>query len=381
MNPIKVLHVVPSYKPAFVYGGPIFSVSSLCEKTAEYGNEVTVFTTTANGKEDLPTHDQKPKNVVGVDVFYFKRRTKGNSNFTPLLLYRLLKTAKKYDVVHIHSWWNLVVLPAVLICLIKGVKPILSVRGTMSSFTFNEQTNSPKALFHRFIGKYMMRGCIIHATSHKELLECQEKIGNSKMFRLPNYINLDDAKDVAKQSSNAVFTIVMLSRLHPVKNIELVLECLGEFSSDFSLVIMGEGEESYVRKLKTIALEKQISKQIEWLGSKSGKEKFEILAAADLFIQMSFTENFGNSVIEAAAVGTPVLISEMIGAADDVRQMELGRIVPLDKQKILDALSIMANDKDRKNRLAKKDKVMAAFYGKELYTQYMNEYDRIINMS
>ena len=79
---MKILHVTASYKPAFIYGGPIYSVAALCEallKSQEqlvkikevesqklivesrkigargkYIIEVDVYTTLANGKEELP---------------------------------------------------------------------------------------------------------------------------------------------------------------------------------------------------------------------------------------------------------------------------------------------------------------------------------------
>ena len=46
---MKVLHVVPSYYPAHVYGGPIESLRLLCRCLVDTGCEVKVLTTNANG--------------------------------------------------------------------------------------------------------------------------------------------------------------------------------------------------------------------------------------------------------------------------------------------------------------------------------------------
>jgi hypothetical protein len=32
---LKILHITASYKPAFIYGGPIYSVAVLCEALSE----------------------------------------------------------------------------------------------------------------------------------------------------------------------------------------------------------------------------------------------------------------------------------------------------------------------------------------------------------
>src|SRR5690242_3503877 len=50
-NPLKVLHVTPSFYPAFAYGGPTYSAYALCRSLARQGSEVRVLTTDANGPD------------------------------------------------------------------------------------------------------------------------------------------------------------------------------------------------------------------------------------------------------------------------------------------------------------------------------------------
>src|ERR1700760_3480955 len=106
---MKILHVVPSYKPAYIYGGTTESVTHLCEGLVNAGEQVKVFTTTANGKEELDIPPNKEYNVDGVGVIYFKRIFKDPVYISPALWKRLYRDCDKYDVVHIHSWWNMLV--------------------------------------------------------------------------------------------------------------------------------------------------------------------------------------------------------------------------------------------------------------------------------
>ncbi len=46
---MRILHAVPSYLPAWRYGGPIRSVHGLARAQAAAGHEVEVFTTDADG--------------------------------------------------------------------------------------------------------------------------------------------------------------------------------------------------------------------------------------------------------------------------------------------------------------------------------------------
>ncbi|MEL6942891.1 MAG: glycosyltransferase, partial [Bacteroidota bacterium] len=125
-----VLHIVPSYKPAYIYGGTITAISILAESQAALGHKIQVFTTTANGKEELP---KGSTTIDGVQVQYFPRWTKDHTHFSPALLWKLFRSIKKYDTVHLHSWWNLVTIPALFICWLRGVRPFFSPHGMLSS--------------------------------------------------------------------------------------------------------------------------------------------------------------------------------------------------------------------------------------------------------
>src|SRR6266496_3119649 len=80
---MKILFIIPSYKPAYIYGGTTVVVSLLAESLASHGHQVTVYTTTANGKNELEVETGKEIIIDGVKVFYFKRITKDHSHISP----------------------------------------------------------------------------------------------------------------------------------------------------------------------------------------------------------------------------------------------------------------------------------------------------------
>src|SRR5690606_9566838 len=117
---MKIIHITPSYKPAYIYGGPIISVAKLCEVSASQSLDVQVLTTKGNGKTELTT----PRHALvdGVKVQYFRRITKDHTHFSPALLwklYKMLLMTTPFTVIHIHSWWNLV---SMLSCLLAKIK-------------------------------------------------------------------------------------------------------------------------------------------------------------------------------------------------------------------------------------------------------------------
>lgn len=372
---MKILHLIPTYKPAYVYGGPIISVSNLCETQAKAGHQVAMITTTANGAKELDVEIGKPQMVDGVEVTYHARWTKDHSQFSPGLLMQLWRDCKKYEVVHIHSWWNISVILSVVVCWLRGVKPILSLRGMLSGFSFDNNNASPKKIFHRFLGKPLLQTTRLHFTAEAEKMNSPELGADG--FVLPNIVNTANGQ-VFENKRNDVFTLVTLSRLHPVKNIESLFEAIAKLPFDVRIKLIGDGEVEYVDSLKQLASQLNIQNKIEWKGSLYDAEKFMDIASADLFVQPSFTENFANSVIETLSVGTPVLVSEKVGLARYVVENNLGWTCGTNADSIAKAIEGIFYKKEELNNIRKIAPAIIKkdFSPKVVAEKYVDEYKR-----
>lgn len=288
---------------------------------------VEVYTTLANGKEELPYQSGEVRMVDGVTVNYFKRNTKDHGHFSPSLLWYLWKTVKNYDIIHIHAWWNLVTMPSCLIALVRGKKVILTPRGTLSPYSFRFQKSFLKNLFHQTIGKRLLQRCYLHATSKKEASDCHQ-LFREKSFTIPNFVSFPKnfIPPQKTTSSNSPLRLIYLSRIQHKKGLELLFEALSLAKIPFVLDIIGDGDSDYVASLKEKSKQLQLDSSIHWRGSIFGKEKFKLLADHDFFILPSYDENFANVVIESLFSGTPVLVSELVGLSDYVRNHHLGLV-------------------------------------------------------
>lgn len=374
---MKILHIVPSYKPAYIYGGPIESVARLCEGLVAQGHQVDVFTTTANGTTELDIVPGSTIDVDGVEVTYFKRITKDPTHISPALWKHLLGTVKGYDVVHIHSWWNILVMVAAKICLLKGAKVIVAPRGMLSHYIFNSGSSKAKKLMHRFFGKSILSKTYFHATAEAEYRECRELITGWKGFVLPNILMLPDV--AIQHQGNQVFTLIFLSRVHPKKGLEILFEALAQLEFDVCLKIAGTGDEAYIEKLKQLAAELNISSKIQWLGWKGRDEKFAELMNADLFVLVSLNENFANVVVESLHMGTAVLLSRDVALSDFVNEQDMGWVTTLDVQNVKQKLTDAWTDKAKRNLIREKGRAVIAEHFSEpiLVKKYAEEYHTI----
>ena len=352
---MKILEICAAYKPAYIYGGPTMSVSILSEQLVKAGVEIHVFATTANGKEELPVTPGETTLVDGVEVTYFERVTKDHSHYSPALLKALRAQAKSFDIIHIHAWWNLVSLFSALTGLLKGVPVVVSPRGTLSPYSFQNKNIGPKWAIHHLLGKYLLKRSYIHATSEREADAVSRLVKPKKIILVPNFIKLPEKGFLTEKKTGDVFKLIFFSRIEEKKGLDLLIKALPTLNIPYHLTIAGDGNKNYISTLKFLATETGVAENITWAGFKQD-DKFDVLQAHDLFVLPSYDENFGNAVIESLSVGTPVLISRQVGLADYVENNGLGFTCQTSPESISDAInSITANrqnDLDRIRRSA-----------------------------
>lgn len=378
---MKILHVVPSYKPAFLYGGPVESVSRLCEALQAAGHSVTVFTTTANGKEELAVNPNKEQIVDGIRVTYFARITKDPTHISPRLWWALYKHCHQYDVVHIHSWWNILVIVASMICHWRRARVVISPRGMLSEYIMTTSHGVLKKWIHALVGKPALRKATFHATSDLEYTECLNVIPGWQGFMLPNILQLPGQQQ--QKTKNDVFTMLYLSRIHPKKGLELLFEAMSHLQTDVRLRIAGKGDEQYIQELKNVASRLNISSRVDWIGWKDRSQKFTELVNADAFVLTSFNENFANVVIESLSVGTPVIISNKVGLSDYVIKNKLGWVTDLHVQSITEAINEAVTDETKRHLINQNARttILHNFSEPVVIQQYIDEYRSVTGKS
>jgi len=372
---MRILHIVPFYKPAYIYGGPIASVSKLCESEQLAGADIDVLTTNANGAKDkLEVNTEGFSMVDQVKVYYFDSITNDNTFISFKLWRYLYRHCKDYDIVHIHTWWNFLVLGATFICKLRKVKVVLSPRGMLSDYIFNSTNSGIKKMLHRLFGRALLRTTVFNATSVQEYIECKDLIKNWSGFTLPNIIDLPDLK-LAKLE-NDVFTLSFLSRIDPKKGLEFVFEAISLLDFKVRFRIAGTGHADYLNELGLLAEKLDIADQIEWVGWMGQEEKFQELMKADLFVLVSHNENFANVVIEALYAGTPVLISQYVGLASYVAEHDLGWVTGLDPQGIAAVIGECAGGSVKKDEVKRNGhaKIRGDFSPEVLSEKYLNQY-------
>lgn len=377
----NILHISASYIPAYIYGGPTMSVSQLAQNIAKYGNcSVSVYTTTANGKTELDITPNSVHYINGVQVTYFKRITKDHSHFSPALYIALWKNIHTFDYIHLHAWWHLVSVISALICVLKGKKFILSPRGTLSAYSFNNRTSFLKKIFHQCIGKPLLLKANFLLTSKNEETEIKLLLNESiKTFVLPNFVKIANSLPLQLPDFSNL-KLLFLSRIEEKKGIEFLLNALENLTISYQLTIAGTGEVTYIESLKNLAKNLDIEQNLNWVGQVNNDKKFEILNKHHLLVLPSYNENFANVVIESLSVGTAVLISPNVGLANFVKEYKFGWICTQEPKEICSQLRNIYLQQEKLNLIKQTAPQIIAtlFDEKKLAVHYQNYYKSTI---
>ena len=79
------------------------------------------------------------------------------------------------------------------------------------------------------------------------------------------------------------------------------------------LVIAGNDEENYQPFLLALAKKAGVAARYRSLGPVDSTEKWDLLQKARMLVLPSYSENFGNVILEAMAVGCPVVVTPEVG--------------------------------------------------------------------
>ena len=171
--------------------------------------------------------------------------------------------------------------------------------------------------------------------------------------------------------------IVYLGRLEAYKRIDLLLRAmtrLRERQPALELVIVGRGGERAALERQAHAL--GLAERVRFTGFVNVDERDRLVADARLAVCPSLKEGWGITVIEANALGVPVVATDAPGLRDAVRDGETGMLVPdgppdVFVERLAGALAELLGDTSRLAQLSAEAAVWARRFDWDVSAQRM----------
>ena len=348
---MRILHVTPSYLPAVRYGGPVFSVHNLCRALVARGHDVEVATTNADGQDVSPVPVGVTVTLDNVRIRYFSSAFQ-RLYWAPSLTRALRGEITEFDVAHIHSVFLWPTWAVARLARKASVPYVISPRGMLVKELIKRRNQLLKSAWINLIEKSNMeRASAIHATSELEAHELRRfRWHLPDIAIIPN--GVDEIKAItASELSSDVRNIAVeqplvlfLGRISWKKGLDRLLEAFA-LSPLGILAIVGPDDENLVPRLSRLVRNLNLTKRVRFLPRVVlGADKEYLMASARVFVLPSYSENFGNAVLEAMQRAVPVVVTPEVGAAEIVRESGGGIVTPGDARPLSDAINRLLQD-------------------------------------
>lgn len=314
--------VIPSFYPAFFYGGPIFSSLAMCKELSELGCTISVQTTDAGGKSAMKGYSNLETEVhPNVSVFYHHEEL--TNRFSLSLLRSLEDKLQSVDLIQVQSIFSYPT-PVALRVASRLKKPvILTPRGQLGPECLEMGHSKFKRLWLEYLIRPFAHNICWHSTSEQESNEILEQFPNAKILMVPNGIDEEEYRKVYALCKSELFQrydldfdpgsplLVSMSRIHKKKGFDILLKSFCEVLKkypDATLLIAGP-DHGHLEELQALKRKLKLDRNMQFLPPVQDREKLEFLGTADLFVLPSHNENFGIVYAESMAMETPVIAS------------------------------------------------------------------------
>lgn len=328
---MKILRVITSMNP--IAGGPCQGIRNSIPALKALGvdNEVVCL--------DSPDADYLGKDDF---VIHTLGAAKGPWAYGKSLLPWLIKNAPNYNAIIIHGLWQFT-----SYAVFKAVKHLTSKNqisipyyvmphGMLDPYFQKAPERRLKAIRNRIFWS-LIEGKVIN-NANGVLFTCQEELLLARETFTPyspkHELNvgygiqeppvktpeiLKAFQEACPDLHDAPF-LLFLSRIHPKKGIDILLNVYNEWlrcndiKKSLKLVVAGPGlETDFGSNLQSMVdSHPRLKENVYFTGMLQGDAKWGAFYAAEAFVLNSHQENFGISIVEALACGTPVLISNKV---------------------------------------------------------------------
>jgi len=145
-------------------------------------------------------------------------------------------------------------------------------------------------------------------------------VAADKVTSLRNGVDLQLFRPI-ERTPNALFTLLTVGHLVPVKAQELIIAAL-PLLPDVRLVVAGGGPNRGM--LEALARELGVEARVQFLGAVPQAQLREHYGNADALVLASSREGWANVLLESMACGTPVVASRVYGTPEVVAAPEAG---------------------------------------------------------
>lgn len=350
---LRILLASPAYWPAHAFGGPVVVARELVARLVRDGHEVDVVTTTLVDVAERPSPRTRVERVDGASVTYLatpvRYRWMGVTPTLPVYVARL----RRPDVAHVMGFRDPVTTGIAAWCRLRRVpyvfEPVGMFRPRLRKVAF-------KRVFDATVARGVAGGArLVVVSSEREredVVACgvdpaRVRLRGNAFPEPPPPTGVDPLAGIVPDGAPVVLYV---GRIAAEKGVEHLLEAARRLP-DAHVVLAGpDDRHGTMDAVRAALVDPATHGRIHVLRPTPGPP-YDLYRRANVFVLASGGENFGLVAAEAAAVGTPVIVSERTGVASAFEDGE-ALVVPYDPDATVSAVERALTEPALRERLS-----------------------------
>lgn len=257
---------------------------------------------------------------------------------------RLLRILREQECCHLHSHsCAKSALLAMFAGVLGDITYSMTLHGPLSIYGSHQRAKWQQSLF----------GIVVNRLIQREVLQHCPQVDPARLVVAPMGVDVDvfqKATPYQPPRAGEPWRLVSCGRLHrgkghqdTIEAMALLTDLLTDHGQRVHLTILGEGPER--SNLERLIDERKLEEHVTLSGAVSETIVRDSLASAHLFVLGSHDEAIGVATMEAMAMGLPVVVTDVGGVHELVRDQVDGRLVPPHSPKcIADAIQQILTD-------------------------------------
>jgi glycosyltransferase involved in cell wall biosynthesis len=346
---LRILFAAPTWAPSRAFGGPVVVARELVRRLVARGHVVDVLTTTIVDLHNRPSARSRIGVVDGATVHYLgtplRYRWMGITPTLPLALARLKRPA----VVHVFGFRDPVTTTTAVWCRLARVpyvfEPLGMFRPRLRKVTLKRALDST---LYRDVARGATAVVVASERERDDVVACG--VPGDKVHVRGNGFPAPDTEKLGSDPFGVrprlgiptdAPLLLYVGRVAAGKGIDHLLAAVRELP-DAHLVIAGpddrHGVTTDAERVHTLPM--------------TDEPPRGLYPQADVFVLASEGESFGMVAAEAAAAGTPVIVSDRCGIAGFFEDGE-ALVVPYEREAVVDAIRRVLSDGALREQLAR----------------------------
>jgi glycosyltransferase involved in cell wall biosynthesis len=295
---MRLIHVIPHVGREA--SGPTYTTLRLTRALAQNGHDVRLLSVLDGQVEGAGTfrHSVYPRGRLLPGMWR-----------SPELWHDLRSLAPRADVLHSHGMWMMPNVYPGWARRVSAAPLVISPHGTLTTWALGHSRWKKRLVWALLQGRVVRGATCLHATAEQEYRELRDLGLRQPVCVIPNGVDVPEAVAARGRSNRIERTLLYMGRLHAKKGVDGLLRAWAVVANErpgWSLRIVGPDDGGHGAELRALARSLDLPR-VKFAGPAFGAEKWREYRGADVYVLPTHSENFGLTVAEALAAGTPAV--------------------------------------------------------------------------